>query len=239
MLIGGLYYAVYRETQLDRAAHTHRGGSRTKFMKGVYWKSLALVFFVVSTCPAVRADEGMWLFNDPPSGLLKDKYKFDISPSWLDHLQKASVRFNDGGSGSFVSPDGLVMTNHHVGTDCIQKIGTKEHDYITGISVLAFRTEHGTPNRLRWCRPLGVFHPARFRWPAGKGLALPLPVRKKAARAHCKRFLRHLAVPASFLQPVFFPAASSYPVGRGNAQILRKIDPNTRRVRWLSANRSQ
>jgi hypothetical protein len=99
-------------------------------MKGVYWKSLTLVFPLVGTCLAVRADEGMWLFNDPPARLLKDKYNFDISPSWLDHLQKASVRFNDGGSGSLVSPDGLVMTNHHVGTDCIQKIGTKEHDFI-------------------------------------------------------------------------------------------------------------
>ena len=99
-------------------------------MKGVHWKSLALIFSLGCTCPAVRADEGMWVFNDPPTRLLKDKYNFDISSNWLDHLQKASVRFNDGGSGSFVSPDGLVMTNHHVGTDCIQKIGTKEHDYI-------------------------------------------------------------------------------------------------------------
>jgi S1-C subfamily serine protease len=67
----------------------------------------------------------MWLFNDPPAQLLKSKYNFDVAAPWLDHLRKASVRFNDGGSGSFVSPDGLVMTNHHVGTDCIQKIGLK------------------------------------------------------------------------------------------------------------------
>jgi hypothetical protein len=113
----------------------------------VYWKSLALVFSLVSTCPVVRADEGMWLFNDPPAQLLKDKYNFDISSSWLDHLQKASVRFNDGGSGSFVSPDGLVMTNHHVGTDCIQKIGTKEHDYIkTGFYARAQAEEAKCPD---------------------------------------------------------------------------------------------
>jgi len=78
----------------------------------------------------LKADEGMWLFNEPPPKLLKDKYNFDATPAWMEHVQKASVRFNDGGSGSFVSPDGLVMTNHHVGTDCIQKLGTKEHDYI-------------------------------------------------------------------------------------------------------------
>ena len=72
----------------------------------------------------------MWLFNDPPRQLLKSKYNFDASAAWLDHLQKSSVRFNNGGSGSLVSPDGLVMTNHHVGTDCIQKLGSKDHDYI-------------------------------------------------------------------------------------------------------------
>src|SRR6266446_2014891 len=90
---------------------------------------------------AVRADEGMWLFTDPPAQLLKNKYGFVISPEWLDHLQKASVRFNDGGSGSFVSPQGLVMTNHHVGTDCIQKIGTREHDYIKTGFFARTRTE--------------------------------------------------------------------------------------------------
>ncbi|MGH9665094.1 MAG: S46 family peptidase, partial [Bryobacteraceae bacterium] len=60
-----------------------------------------------------RADEGMWLFSDPPRKILNDKYRFDASSAWLEHVQKASVRFNDGGSGSFVSRDGLVMTNHH------------------------------------------------------------------------------------------------------------------------------
>jgi hypothetical protein len=87
--------------------------------------SLLLAIF-----PTVKADEGMWLFNDPPKKILKEKYNFDASSAWLDHLQKASVRFNNGGSGSFVSASGLVMTNHHVGVDCMQQIGTKEHDYI-------------------------------------------------------------------------------------------------------------
>jgi hypothetical protein len=89
----------------------------------------------------------MWLFNDPPAQLLKSKYNFDVAAPWLDHLRKASVRFNDGGSGSFVSPDGLVMTNHHVGTDCIQKIGTKEHDYIrTGFYARAQAQEPKCPD---------------------------------------------------------------------------------------------
>ncbi len=99
-------------------------------MSAVHWKCLALASAICAIFPVCRADEGMWLFNDPPAQVLKSKYNFDVTAPWLDHLRKASVRFNDGGSGSFVSPDGLVMTNHHVGTDCIQKIGTKEHDYI-------------------------------------------------------------------------------------------------------------
>jgi hypothetical protein len=82
--------------------------------------------------PFSQADEGMWLFNHPPSQILLDRYHFQASPAWLEHLQKSSVRFNNGGSGSFVSPDGLVMTNHHVGADCLQKISTKEKDYVAG-----------------------------------------------------------------------------------------------------------
>ena len=76
------------------------------------------------------ADEGMWLFNAPPLKQLKEKYQFEPSPQWLEHLQKASVRFNSGGSGSFVSPNGLVITNHHVGADTLQKMGSVEHNYL-------------------------------------------------------------------------------------------------------------
>src|SRR5262245_25735234 len=76
-----------------------------------------------------QADEGMWLFNDPPRKQLKEKYGFEITNAWLEHVQKSSVRFNSGGSGSFVSPDGLVMSNHHVGADCLQKLGDKDSNY--------------------------------------------------------------------------------------------------------------
>jgi hypothetical protein len=71
---------------------------------------------------AARADEGMWLYTNPPREILKTKYHFEPDAKWLEHLQKSSVRFASGGSGSFVSPEGLVMTNHHVGLSVLQQI---------------------------------------------------------------------------------------------------------------------
>lgn len=91
---------------------------------------LRVLFALFATVLGVSADEGMWLFSNPPLQALKQKYNFSPTPQWLEHVQKSSVRFNSGGSASFVSADGLVMTNHHVARDCVQKISTKEKDYI-------------------------------------------------------------------------------------------------------------
>ena len=74
------------------------------------------------------ADEGMWLFNDLPRELLKQRYGFEPTPEWADHVMKSSVRFNVGGSGSFISSTGLVLTNHHVGSDTLYKLSTPERN---------------------------------------------------------------------------------------------------------------
>jgi hypothetical protein len=72
----------------------------------------------------------MWPFNNAPLKQLKEKYNFEPTKQWLDHLQKASVRFNSGGSGSFISANGLCITNHHVGLDTLQKISSEKNNYV-------------------------------------------------------------------------------------------------------------
>ena len=90
---------------------------------------LFVAITVMSGIGAV-AEEGMWTFDNPPVKLLKQKYGFVPTQAWLDHVRLSSVRLNDGGSGSFVSADGLLLTNHHVARGQLQKNSTPEHDYI-------------------------------------------------------------------------------------------------------------
>jgi hypothetical protein len=85
---------------------------------------------LLAAAPAIHAEEGMWTFDNPPLKQLAAKYNFHPSQEWLDHLRLASVRLNDGGSGSFVSPNGLLLTNHHVARGQLQKNSTAEHDYL-------------------------------------------------------------------------------------------------------------
>jgi hypothetical protein len=92
--------------------------------------ALAATLGVLMSTPTAPADEGLWLFNNPPKKQLKEKYSFDAGPEWYDHVMRSSVRFNSGGSGSFVSSNGLVMTNHHVGADALQKMSDEKHNYL-------------------------------------------------------------------------------------------------------------
>jgi len=85
---------------------------------------------LLAACVPLRADEGMWTFDNPPTAQLESKYHFTPTKEWLDHVRLSCVRLNDGGSGSFVSAHGLVLTNHHVARGQLQKNSSAEHDYV-------------------------------------------------------------------------------------------------------------
>lgn len=110
-------------------------------MRFILLRLLAILGLSMTLVNHAPADEGMWLFSNPPTKLLKQRYDFEPTQDWLDHLRQSAVRFNSGGSGSFVSADGLVMTNHHVGADALAKLSSKEKDYLTDGFFAAKRDE--------------------------------------------------------------------------------------------------
>jgi hypothetical protein len=113
-------------------------------MKRFFSICLALSFLFSTVA---SADEGMWLYNEAPKDTIKAKYGFELTTQWLDHVRLGSVRFNNGGSGSFVSADGLTFTNHHVGAGCVQQLSSEGHDYIkTGFYAKTRAEEAKCPN---------------------------------------------------------------------------------------------
>ena len=87
-------------------------------------KIVALVLttaLVVSLALPALADEGMWTFDNPPRKEWKERYGFEPTDAWLDHLRLSSVRVGTS-SGAFVSPEGLVLTNQHVASSQIAKL---------------------------------------------------------------------------------------------------------------------
>src|SRR4029079_10779385 len=94
-----------------------------------FLSALLLALFSFQTLHITAlADEGMWPFNNVPRADIKKKYGFDVTDEWLKKVQLASVRFNNGGSGSFVSPNGLVLTNYHIVEDIVNEVSTPEKD---------------------------------------------------------------------------------------------------------------
>lgn len=91
---------------------------------------LILIALILSSPVSLFADEGMWTFDNPPLKQWKERYNFVPPAGWLDKVRLASVRLNDGGSASFVSPNGLIITNQHVASGQLSKMSTKEKDYV-------------------------------------------------------------------------------------------------------------
>src|SRR6186997_1376716 len=90
-----------------------------------------VAFALLAAVPLTgHANEGFWPFNKVPKAAIKQALGVDLTDQWIQRVQQASVRFPSG-SGSFVSPDGLVLTNHHVSLDLLHKMSTPEKDYAT------------------------------------------------------------------------------------------------------------
>jgi Peptidase S46 len=94
-----------------------------------FFSALLLALFSLQTLHITAlADEGMWPFNNVPRAEIKKKYGFEVTDEWLNKVRLASVRFNNGGSGSFVSPNGLVLTNYHIVEDIVGEVSTPQKD---------------------------------------------------------------------------------------------------------------
>ena len=94
-------------------------------MKAVLTLAVAVVLGGV-----LLADEGMWTFDNIPRDAIARKYKVTLTDQWLQRLQQSVVRLESGCTGSFVSADGLVLTNHHCAAECLSNLSTAQRDYI-------------------------------------------------------------------------------------------------------------
>ena len=99
-------------------------------MKHIFCRIIFTLVLAISPF-VILGDEGMWTFDNPPLKHWAEKYGFTPDQAMLDHLRLASLRFNSGGSGSFIGKDGLVLTNHHVARGQIQKLSSSDNDMVS------------------------------------------------------------------------------------------------------------
>jgi hypothetical protein len=93
-------------------------------------RTFAALLALAAAPLAARGDEGMWTYNGFPKDRLKAAHGVEITDAWLDHVRLSSARLAQGCSASFVSPDGLVMTNHHCVETCLEQLSTAERNLI-------------------------------------------------------------------------------------------------------------
>ena len=110
-------------------------------------KRIPAIFLTLFLCTSfLQADEGMWLFDIAPKQQIKEKYGFELTDDWLEHVQKSTARFGRSGSASFISPQGLILTNHHVGLRTIHNLSTPENNiYANGFYAKTFEEEIPCP----------------------------------------------------------------------------------------------
>ena len=104
--------------------------TKAQLNRSILLASLLLVY--LSLAPPMYADEGMWTFNNFPSQKVGNKYGFAPSQAWLDHVRLSSLRIARGCSASFISPGGLVMTNHHCVVECVEQLSTAKDNLVEG-----------------------------------------------------------------------------------------------------------
>src|SRR6187431_1555776 len=93
------------------------------------FRSLAVAVMALLATAAI-ADEGMWTFDNVPQAAIQKKYNATLDKPWLDKVQRSITRFESGCTGSFVSPDGLVLTNHHCAMPCLAEISSESANYV-------------------------------------------------------------------------------------------------------------
>ena len=109
-------------------ARTHVRALFQRFAAPTALLTIALLSGSALAPSRLHADEGMWLPNQLPVSKLKAKYDFNPSPAWTSNAIRSCLNF-DGASSSFVSADGLIMTNNHVSEGPAQQISTPQHNY--------------------------------------------------------------------------------------------------------------
>src|ERR1700678_4109110 len=109
---------------------------------------ILILILAVAAAVQARADEGMWTFDNFPADAVKQTYGVEITPAWLDHVRLSTIRLTNC-TASFVSPDDLILTNHHCVESCLAKLSSKDKSLLQlGFSAANRGNEQRCPAQL-------------------------------------------------------------------------------------------